>query len=369
MKAYTVLITFFVCYIPILIFSAIIPFLSRKTEIFGVSVPEAEYNNPEVKKIRGSYTASVLAFGIIMAFFALFTAFFGAADATMLFLPIGAFIQIAVMFVFYLVGHKSMKALKATNGWVVGDQQVVMVDTAFSNKKTMVSPLWFAVHIIIILSTLFLGFFLYGKMPDKLPMKYNFNGEVTRYATKSFKVLLFAPIIQTIITFLMAFIYWITGKSKQQINPSNLEQNRIFKYSWSAFIMFMGSLVLLIFAFMQLSFTGIIKDVRLIRIIPLTIAAIIIIAAIVLSIITGQGGSRIRTAVSKSGNSVRGDDDKYWKLGIFYYNPDDPALFVEKRFGIGWTSNFAKPMSWALILGIVIVLPLLMIFITKLLLK
>ena len=34
--------------------------------------------------------------------------------------------------------------------------------------------------------------------------------------------------------------------------------------------------------------------------------------------------------------------DVCWKLGIFYFNPDDPALFVEKRFGIGWTVNFAN---------------------------
>jgi hypothetical protein len=44
-----------------------------------------------------------------------------------------------------------------------------------------------------------------------------------------------------------------------------------------------------------------------------------------------------------------------WK-GIFYSNPDDPALFVPKRFGIGYTLNFGNPWSWvvlALILAMV----------------
>ncbi len=35
--------------------------------------------------------------------------------------------------------------------------------------------------------------------------------------------------------------------------------------------------------------------------------------------------------------------------GTFYYNPDDPALFVEARVGgFGYTANFARPLSWVL---------------------
>jgi uncharacterized membrane protein len=34
-------------------------------------------------------------------------------------------------------------------------------------------------------------------------------------------------------------------------------------------------------------------------------------------------------------------------------NPEDPALLVEKRFGFGWTLNFANPMSWVLLAAIV----------------
>src|SRR5699024_12277234 len=72
-----------------------------------------------------------------------------------------------------------------------------------------------------------------------------------------------------------------------------------------------------------------------------------IVGAIVLSITTGQGGSRVKTAVAKDGKVIDRDDDMYWKLGQFYVNKNDPALFLEKRFGVGWTINFANP--WAVI--------------------
>ena len=35
------------------------------------------------------------------------------------------------------------------------------------------------------------------------------------------------------------------------------------------------------------------------------------------------------------------DNDKYVKFGMFYYNPDDPAVLVEKRYGTGVDFNYA----------------------------
>jgi uncharacterized membrane protein len=60
-----------------------------------------------------------------------------------------------------------------------------------------------------------------------------------------------------------------------------------------------------------------------------------------------------------SANGVFGDGtlDEHWKLGMFYYNPDDPALLVEKRFGIGYTFNFARVQAW-IILALLVLVPM-----------
>lgn len=54
--------------------------------------------------------------------------------------------------------------------------------------------------------------------------------------------------------------------------------------------------------------------------------------------------------------SVMGDrsPDECWYLGMLYYNPEDPALWVEKRFGVGYTVNFARPTAWLVIAGLVV---------------
>jgi len=71
----------------------------------------------------------------------------------------------------------------------------------------------------------------------------------------------------------------------------------------------------------------------------------------------------IRAAAPDSPAAPATPDDA-WKLGVFYYNPSDPAVMVEKRFGIGYTPNFGNRMSWFLMAAIIF-LPLAAIFFRK----
>jgi hypothetical protein len=62
--------------------------------------------------------------------------------------------------------------------------------------------------------------------------------------------------------------------------------------------------------------------------------------------------------------SKRPSDDDHWK-GAFYVNREDPALWIPKRFGIGYTLNFGNAWSWVvmgLILAAIMVPVLLALF-------
>ena len=68
---------------------------------------------------------------------------------------------------------------------------------------------------------------------------------------------------------------------------------------------------------------------------------------------------RSRTKTSTSADRGRTDvvfrdDDRYWYGGVFYNNPDDPAIFVPKRFGLGWTLNFGHPRSRLVLIGLLV---------------
>ena len=52
-----------------------------------------------------------------------------------------------------------------------------------------------------------------------------------------------------------------------------------------------------------------------------------------------------------------GTPDQCWKLGFLYINPADPAIFVEKRLGIGYTCNFGNQTAWVF-LGLILLFSL-----------
>ncbi len=54
-------------------------------------------------------------------------------------------------------------------------------------------------------------------------------------------------------------------------------------------------------------------------------------------------------------NDNKKDNKGYF--GPFYWNPEDKRIFVPKRWGYGWTINFANPYSiLALFAALVIIL-------------
>lgn len=46
--------------------------------------------------------------------------------------------------------------------------------------------------------------------------------------------------------------------------------------------------------------------------------------------------------------SAEQNGDQHWHAGLFYYNRQDPALFVQRRSGPGFTLNFGNVFSWPL---------------------
>ncbi len=54
------------------------------------------------------------------------------------------------------------------------------------------------------------------------------------------------------------------------------------------------------------------------------------------------------------------DQKKKGYYFIFYWDPDDKRIFVPKRYGYGWTVNFANPVS-IIALFVLIILSLLLV--------
>lgn len=56
-------------------------------------------------------------------------------------------------------------------------------------------------------------------------------------------------------------------------------------------------------------------------------------------------------------------DAQNYRWGIFYVNPEDPRLWVEKRLGVGWTLNYARPAAYWMTLLLLLPIPLVLVLV------
>lgn len=346
-----------VLFFPIVFISVFIPYVTRKTESFGVSIPEDAYHSDELKMMRKKYAWQTAVFGVVvMAVWLIYAVMISSVESPVFLVAL--FVFMIGSFLIYLLYHNRMKALKEREKWHEARSERVAIDTGFRNQKVALSIGWFAIPLGLSLVTLMLTYVFYDQVPSEIAMHYNLEGHVNRWAKKSYRSVLSFPILQLYITALFLFINTMIARSKQQIDAANPEksaqQNQTFRRRWSGFNFITGTAMVLMFSFTQLSyFISINPTIQMI--VSTVVVGFIIVGAIVLSFTTGQGGSRVRTAKSKKGTTINRDDDRYWKLGQFYFNPNDPAIWVEKRFGVGWTVNFAHPAGWGSLIAIILI--------------
>lgn len=346
-----------------------IPYWTRKTESFGVSIPQAVYETAPLKKMRKQYALWMsLVSGFILLLFILSYFYIGHDENSFVFFFIGLiFGYLIISFLIYLVFHFKMKKKKEQAQWQADQPQQQVVHLKFRHQKLTLSHAFYILPIGVALGFIIFTLLRFEGLPEQIPMHYNYRGEVTRWAEKSYTNVLIMPIILLFLSSLMLGINLIIAKTKQQISAENpeesLKRNVIFRRRWSIFLYVMTLLLMVLFSLFHVNLFYPLPPILLL-ILPFIFTFIIIIGALMLSITTGQGGSRIAIESGEKREVIDRDDDQYWKLGQFYYNKEDPSLFIEKRFGIGWTINFARPLAWITLLVIIalsIIIPIVLI--------
>jgi len=92
------------------------------------------------------------------------------------------------------------------------------------------------------------------------------------------------------------------------------------------------------------------------RIIPLLIGGLLLVVVFVHFLLHQRSRTKAGLPIDRQLSSpVFRDDDRYWYGGFFYYNPDDSAVFVPKRYGLGLTPNFGHPLGRLVTIGLLLV--------------
>ncbi len=331
----------------VLFATAITPYFMQKNICFGISIPVSEYNDPKIRLLRRNYCISCLVIGLVLGIGSTICYIWMPAERALWIQLSGVFLYLAASTIIYFFARSEIKAIKQERDWEIDTDTATIIS---EKPDKTIGTAWYLLYLVPIAIAIFAAVLKYPSLPGQIPMHYNLAGEVDRYAAKSIGTFAVMPLIQFFIGLLFAGINFGIGTSRHQ---RNYRRTLAFQGIMSIFLYAIGFMVMLMFTCIQLTMLSIINEKQM-MVLPFAFFAVIFLSCIYLGVKVGQGGSRLDIRDDTSVNKV--DDDRYWLGGFLYCNKDDPSLFVEKRFGMGYTLNFGNPKSLIAIAALVFII-------------
>jgi uncharacterized membrane protein len=324
------------------------PVASKPTVPFGVRVPPERTGAPLIRVQRRAYclrTAAVVACCSAGAFLLPGHAPWWQSRLILL-------AEVAGCLACLQLARRKIAAVKSEGQWFAGRRQAVVADTGWRTDPPRFPVGWLAPALAVIVATVMAGIFRYPDLPARLALS---SGRLVPKSPAS----VFAPAIgQVYVTLVYAGVVLLICRARPDIEAADPAA------SAARYRAFLGRVMRAVLALAGcLNLTLMLSALRTWQVcrlsgagaaIPLLPCAAGLAIVGVVAVRAGQGGFRLaRDGHRPAGTAVTDrDDDRFWKAGILYVNRGDPALIVARRFGAGWTFNFANPVAWLLITSV-----------------
>ena len=317
--------------------------LSGKRQFYGVSLNSDYFNMKEFKSLDKKFKNLVTLGFLIFTLIILISIYqFKAYEFASIFPILGFCIYEFIVFIYI---HNKVRTLKQNLSLEIGDLELkktkIILDTDFINEKNRVIKKYSLYYLIPYLITILVSIYViskYNSIPDIIPTHWSASGIADAYSKKSiFSV--FGTILMSLGVGVIIYISSVQSlKSRAKLNTESIVESKnshiyyLNKFAIAFFILNVSCQILFITILIA---TVNASNINTYIMWPTTIA--IILASIYLTYLYYKSPSKSKNAVY----SIDDDDDN-WILGTFYNNPNDPSLFVQKRFGVGWTINIGS---------------------------
>ena len=335
---------------------AITPYLMKKSEWFTVTVPEIAQQDPFLRGLRKRYLITMLLVTAVLTGLGIATAFVESELAAIVLLSGGTLGIVVIGYGLMLRNRSRVRVYKREQNWVATRQEAVAVVLSEDSPQAL-SLKWNLLYLPVIALILVIGLAGYSRMPEQIILQVGLDGQPTTIVDKSLPVTFMPALIQLFLALCLFFSHWMITRSKRLSSPSAPATSALaygmFARAQSMYLLALGMMLSILMIMMPLSFMGVVTLMQAgIFIMVCTLVALV--GAIAIAVVYGQGGARVFARMQAS-ETILADEDRFWKLGIFFVNPEDPSLFLLERFGVGWTVNFARPAVWVILALLVVV--------------
>ncbi|WP_294166242.1 DUF1648 domain-containing protein [uncultured Senegalimassilia sp.] len=330
---------------------ALMPRLQPRGEVFSVSVPTSAWDDPRIRRLMNRYVVIVIAATALFTVAALALCLMGNAKAFLAVVVVALLALMAIGYGLILRYRAKVQGLKRACGWVAQSQQhVATIGEGVERAPRPISLAWNWLYVPLVALTAAVVAVGYGSMPDAIPMHVDISGNVTDMVPKSPIVAAFPVALEVFLAAVFVFCHWMVLRSKKGLElgrpASSSWAYGMFAYAQTAFLLVMGLACTAACGLdMALAMIGIVSMGAAVAVI-IGVALLCVVGSLIVGIKYGQSGSRVFRM--EASDKLLFDDDRFWKLGMLYCNPNDASLFLPQRSGIGWTVNWGRPAVWAM---------------------
>lgn len=324
----------------------LMPRLIFPTVPFGVRIPLSRRQDPRVTIEHRRYAWRIGALAVALLSVAIVSANFGWSTG----LPVALLGLVVGGWGIYYLSHRSLNAVKTREHWLA-EGRPALVASAQPRWSWPDWPAWILLGVCggVMVVTAGVGIWRYPALSGEL--RYAWPLSLGTWSVRADGLGVFLPVLlQLGATVLLVAFAWMRQNGAHPIDVEDPEGSQ--RYQRLNLQIVQGLLLSLACglngAFLVAAFNGwglsFGNEETAKTLILAPIVGWLILAPVLL--LTLRGDSR---QTSSSPGFLNRDDDSAWKLGSFYFNPSDPALMVNKRFGIGRTLNFGHPLAWVIV--------------------
>jgi uncharacterized membrane protein len=327
------------------------PFVMRRGLVFGVYVGERAAAGDEALAIRRGWLATMLATLVVAA----------GAGGLMLALRLGPPPLAALPPPIVLLigsGAAYIRAYLRARPLAAAGAPPAVAALSGNLRPSLALPLTsLAIAALGGLVAVGYAWLHYPDLPPLVPTHFGPSGGPDTWSPRSFSSVMLLPLATLLLGTAMAIAACLTARAKRAIrHPDDgvsLSAQQRFRRVTANYL---ALVVIVMTAMMTLmSIFAVRTALGLATGMPPALIAVVVVLLVVsvggglyIALRYGQGGARLERSAASAPLTNGLADNSLWVLGVFYVNRDDPSIFVEKRFGIGYTINFGNPKAVAL---------------------
>ena len=213
-------------------------------------------------------------------------------------------------------------------------------------------PLQLSPFAILAATAIYLGI-RWDEIPPRFPVHWGVSGAANGWSSRTplgvYGPLLFGAVVMAAVA-ISSYVALHYGRPGHGSTARSLAGD--FAREMGVFLLSLEFFLAVIF-----SFVGLLPLIgnRDPGVLPILIATVAMLVALIFAM-SRLAKHHAHLHAADGAPPASGAAADHWKFGVFYANPDDAALFVPKRFGIGYTLNFGHAAAWV-IMGLTLLVP------------